>query len=68
MNMVSEALTKSLGGSMLNKAIQYHEERYKELEEKVKKEDIEFEKLEYIIPKMPELVEEGDYHYQRRGY
>ena len=68
MNMVSEALTKSLGGSMLNKAIQHHEERYKVLEEKVKKEDVEFKKLEYTIPKMPELVEEGEYHYQRRGY
>ena len=50
MNMVSDALTKSLEGSMLNKAIKYHEERYKKLEETVKKEDVEFNKLEYTIP------------------
>jgi type III secretory pathway component EscV len=35
MNMVSDALTKSLDGSMLNKAIIFHEERYKKLEENV---------------------------------
>jgi hypothetical protein len=34
----------------------------------VKKEDVEFNKLEYTIPTMPELVEEGEYHYQRRGH
>lgn len=39
MNMVSDALIKCLDGSLLNKAIKYHEDRYKKLEENVNKDN-----------------------------
>ena len=61
MTQIGDALNHSIDGSFLNKAIRYQEEKYKTLEEALKKfETPNFSKLEYIIPKLPDYVEEFD--------